>query len=74
METVHIYRLQPTKKLFAVLRDAQMEAAKVWNLCIRSLSMSMCRFLVPSRIYVLVSPGVVVGQTRPWHPQTMLVV
>jgi len=33
METVHIYRLQPNKKKFAVLRDAQMEAAKVWNLC-----------------------------------------
>src|SRR5258708_31705331 len=33
METVHIYRLQPNKKMFAVLRDAQMEAAKVWNLC-----------------------------------------
>ena len=33
METVHIYRLQPNKKMFAVLRDAQMEAAKVWHLC-----------------------------------------
>ena len=35
METVHIYRLQPNKKKFAVLRDAQMEAAKVWNLCVQ---------------------------------------
>ena len=30
METVHIYRLQPNKKLSEVLRDAQMEAAEVW--------------------------------------------
>jgi putative transposase len=36
METVHIYRLQPSKKLFAVLRDAQMEAAKVWNFCVET--------------------------------------
>src|SRR5260370_32413825 len=35
METVHIYRLQPNKKMFAVLRDAQMEAAKVCNLCVQ---------------------------------------
>jgi putative transposase len=34
METVHIFRLHPNKNLFAVLRDAQMEAAKVWNLCV----------------------------------------
>src|SRR5690349_10621125 len=34
METVHIYRLQLNKRLFAVLQDAQMEAAKVWNLCV----------------------------------------
>ncbi len=172
METVHIYQLQPTKKLFVVLRDAQMEAAKVWNFCVeahkqarrehlpwpgrnelqkatkggqfalhsQSVQMvvhaflanidttrklrqthpemrmnypwqekmllsgqmacsgcneeqgmrcsaygqraqvhhpasllSTCRFLVPSRIYALVYPGVVVGQTRPWH-HLMLVV
>ena len=36
METVHIYRLQPNKRLFAVLRDAQMEAAKVWNFCVEA--------------------------------------
>jgi putative transposase len=36
METVHIYRLQPNKRLFATLRDAQMEAAKVWNLCVET--------------------------------------
>src|SRR5260370_17541624 len=35
METVHIDRLQPNKKKFTVLRDAQMEAAKVWNLCVQ---------------------------------------
>ncbi len=34
METVHIYRLQPNKKLFEALRDTQMEAAKVWNFCV----------------------------------------
>jgi putative transposase len=34
METVHICRLQLNKRLFAVLRDTQMEAAKVWNLCV----------------------------------------
>jgi len=33
MNTVHIYRLHPTAKLFACLKAAQMEAAKVWNLC-----------------------------------------
>src|SRR5271157_669950 len=33
MDTVRVYRLKPTPKLFARLRDAQMEAAKVWNLC-----------------------------------------
>ncbi len=33
MNTVRVYRLKPTPKLFARLRDAQMEAAKVWNLC-----------------------------------------
>src|SRR6266550_2065745 len=33
MNTVHIYRLQPRPKLFACLKAAQMEAAKVWNLC-----------------------------------------
>ncbi len=31
METVHIYRLQPNNKLFAAMRDAQMETAKVWS-------------------------------------------
>ena len=36
METVHIYRLQPNKKLFEALRDAQMEAAKVWNFCVET--------------------------------------
>src|ERR1700704_3201812 len=30
---VRVYRLQPTPKLFACLKAAQMEAAKVWNLC-----------------------------------------
>src|SRR2546423_14363022 len=34
MNTVRVYRLQPTPKLFACLRDAQMEAAKVWNFCV----------------------------------------
>jgi putative transposase len=33
MNTVRVYRLKPTPKLFARLRDAQMEAAQVWNLC-----------------------------------------
>src|SRR5260370_5110064 len=33
MNTVRVYRLQPIQKLFSCLRDAQMEAAKVWNLC-----------------------------------------
>src|SRR5256885_3181725 len=33
MNTVHIYRLQPTRSLFACLKAAQMEAARVWNLC-----------------------------------------
>jgi len=33
MKTVHIYQLSPTAKLFACMRDAQMEAARVWNLC-----------------------------------------
>src|SRR5437588_9695034 len=33
MNTVHIYQLSPTAKLFACMRDAQMEAARVWNLC-----------------------------------------
>src|SRR5262249_36008506 len=33
MNTVRVYRLQPTPKLFACLKAAQMEAAKVWNLC-----------------------------------------
>lgn len=36
MERVRIYQLQPTKKLFVVLRDAQMEAAKVWNFCVEA--------------------------------------
>ena len=36
METVHIYRLQLTKKMFDRLRDAQMEAAQVWNLCVKT--------------------------------------
>jgi len=34
MNTVHIYQLQPTPRLFACLKAAQMEAAKVWNLCV----------------------------------------
>jgi len=34
MNTVQIYRLQPPPKLFACLKAAQMEAAKVWNLCV----------------------------------------
>lgn len=34
MNTVRVYRLQPTPKLFACLKAAQMEAAKVWNLCV----------------------------------------
>ena len=29
MGTVHIYRLQPNKKLFVAMQDAQIEAAKV---------------------------------------------
>ncbi|HWS85301.1 MAG TPA: transposase [Ktedonobacteraceae bacterium] len=33
MNTVRVYRLQPTPKLFACMKAAQMEAAKVWNLC-----------------------------------------
>jgi len=33
MNTVHIYQLSPTPKLFACMKAAQMEAAKVWNLC-----------------------------------------
>jgi putative transposase len=33
MNTVRVYRLQPTPKLFACLKAAQMESAKVWNLC-----------------------------------------
>src|SRR6266566_1138772 len=33
MNTVHVYRLQPSPRLFAYLKAAQMEAAKVWNLC-----------------------------------------
>jgi len=33
MNTVRVYRLQPTPKLFACLKAAQREAAKVWNLC-----------------------------------------
>jgi len=33
MNTVRVYRLQPTQKLFVCLKAAQMEAAKVWNLC-----------------------------------------
>src|SRR5260370_39689231 len=35
METVHIYRLQPNKKMVDVLRDGEMEADKVWNLCVQ---------------------------------------
>jgi len=35
MNTVRVYRLKPTPKLFARLRDAQIEAAKVWNLCVQ---------------------------------------
>src|SRR2546421_1338699 len=34
MNTVHIYRLSVSPKLFACLKAAQMEAAKVWNLCV----------------------------------------
>jgi putative transposase len=33
LNTVYVSRLQPTPKLFACLKAAQMEAAKVWNLC-----------------------------------------
>ena len=33
MHTVRVYRLHPTPKLFACLKAAQMEAARVWNLC-----------------------------------------
>jgi len=33
MNTVRVYRLQPTHSLCACLKAAQMEAAKVWNLC-----------------------------------------
>jgi len=33
MNTVRVYRLQPIPKLFVCLKAAQMEAAKVWNLC-----------------------------------------
>src|SRR6266581_6891059 len=33
MNTVHVYRIQPTRNLFQRLKAAQMEAAKVWNLC-----------------------------------------
>jgi putative transposase len=35
MNTVRVYRLQPTPKLLACLKAAQMEAAKVWNLCVQ---------------------------------------
>src|SRR6476660_8348069 len=34
MNTVRVYRVKPPPKWFARLRDAQMEAAKVWNLCV----------------------------------------
>ncbi len=33
MNTVRVFRLQPSPKLFAGLKAAQMEAARVWNLC-----------------------------------------
>jgi putative transposase len=33
MNTVRVYRLQPTHTLFQRLKSAQMEAAQVWNLC-----------------------------------------
>src|SRR6266568_3922754 len=33
MNTVRVYRLHPTPKLFAYLKAAQVEAAKVWSLC-----------------------------------------
>ncbi len=33
MNTVRVYRLQPIPKLFSCLKAAQMEAARVWNLC-----------------------------------------
>src|SRR5207253_5535402 len=33
MNTVRVYRLQTTPKMFAYFKAAQVEAAKVWNLC-----------------------------------------
>jgi len=35
MNTVRVYRLQPTQKLFTCFSSAQLEAAKVWNLCVQ---------------------------------------
>ncbi len=36
MNTVRVYRLQPTPALFQRLKAAQQEAAQVWNLCMES--------------------------------------
>src|SRR5215467_13786010 len=36
MQTVHIYHLHPSPSLFQRLKAAQMEAARVWNLCMES--------------------------------------
>src|SRR5215471_10320875 len=33
MKTVHVYQLHPSPSLFRRLREAQREAAQVWNLC-----------------------------------------
>ena len=33
MNTVRVYRLQTTPKMFAYFKAAQVEVAKVWNLC-----------------------------------------
>ncbi len=35
LNTVQIYRLSPSPMLFARMTAAQMEAAKVWNLCVQ---------------------------------------
>ena len=36
MQTVRVYRLHPSAKLFALLKAAQKEAAHVWNLCMET--------------------------------------
>jgi putative transposase len=36
MQTVHVYQLHPSPSLFQRLKAAQMEAARVWNLCMET--------------------------------------